>query len=126
MEYRQLQLFSPPPSAQPSHAAEAMNITQPDSKSMHRLQRARHQLYHRCRGIELTESDGLSCGRKDDRDTAFRRPVEVTGIAGGKLGHARIGAGPRGSARKKAESIARVIEENPSSASPWKRAFQTG
>ena len=60
MDYRQLQLFlATAERLNLSHAAEAMNITQPGlSKSMHRLQRELGtRLYHRRgRGIELTES----------------------------------------------------------------------
>ena len=59
MDYRQLQLFlAAAERLNLSHAAEAMNMTQPGlSKSMHRLQRELGtRLYHRRgRGIELTE-----------------------------------------------------------------------
>jgi|GraSoiStandDraft_4_1057263.scaffolds.fasta_scaffold513542_1 LysR family transcriptional regulator of gallate degradation len=118
MEYRQLQLFlATAERLNLSHAAEAMNITQPGlSKSMHRLQRELGtRLYHRRgRGIELTESGRALLRHVKMIETQLSDALsEVTGIAGGKLGHARIGAGPSWLSRHLPESIARVMGENP-------------
>jgi LysR family transcriptional regulator of gallate degradation len=94
-----------------------MNITQPGlSKSMHRLQRELGtRLYHRRgRGIELTESGRALLRHVKMIETQLSDALsEVTGIAGGKLGHARIGAGPSWLSRHLPESIARVMGENP-------------
>ena len=78
MDHRQLQLFlAVAERLNLSHAAEAMNITQPGlSKSMHRLQRTLGtRLYHRRgRGIELTEVGPRSRqARQAGRDAARRR-----------------------------------------------------
>jgi LysR family transcriptional regulator of gallate degradation len=94
-----------------------MNITQPGlSKSMHRLQRELGtKLYHRRgRGIELTESGRalLRHARQIETQIADARS-EVTGIAGGRLGHARIGAGPSWLSRHLPDSISRVMAKNP-------------
>jgi LysR family transcriptional regulator of gallate degradation len=94
-----------------------MNITQPGlSKSMHRLQRELGtRLYQRRgRGIELTESGRalLRHVKLVETQLADARS-EVMGIAGGKLGHARIGAGPSWLSRHLPESIARVMARNP-------------
>jgi LysR family transcriptional regulator, regulator of abg operon len=118
MEYRQLQLFlATAERLNLSQAAEAMNITQPGlSKSMHRLQRELGtRLYHRRgRGIELTESGRALLRHVKMIETQLSDALsEVTGIAGGKLGHARIGAGPSWLSRHLPESIARVMGENP-------------
>ena len=80
MDYRQLQLFlATAERLNLSHAAEAMNITQPGlSKSMHRLQRELStKLYHRRgRGIELTEvRPRAPAARQADRDPARRCPL---------------------------------------------------
>ena len=80
MDYRQLQLFlATAERLNLSHAAEAMNITQPGlSKSMHRLQRELGtKLYsRRGRGIELTEfGPGAAAARQADRDATRRRTV---------------------------------------------------
>jgi DNA-binding transcriptional LysR family regulator len=118
MDYRQLQLFlATAERLNLSHAAEAMNITQPGlSKSMHRLQRELGtKLYHRRgRGIELTESGRalLRHARQIETQIADARS-EVTGIAGGRLGHARIGAGPSWLSRHLPDSISRVMAKNP-------------
>jgi DNA-binding transcriptional LysR family regulator len=118
MDYRQLQLFlATAERLNLSHAAEAMNITQPGlSKSMHRLQRELGtRLYQRrCRGIELTESGRalLRHVKLIETQLADARS-EMMGIAGGKLGHARIGAGPSWLSRHLPESIARVMAQNP-------------
>ena len=118
MDYRQLQLFlATAERLNLSHAAEAMSITQPGlSKSMHRLQsELGTKLYHRRgRGIELTESGRalLRHVKLIETQLADARS-EVIGIAGGKLGHARIGAGPSWLSRHLPESIARVMQQNP-------------
>ncbi len=89
MDYRQLQLFlATAERLNLSHAAEAMNITQPGlSKSMHRLQRELGtKLYHRRgRGIELTESGRalLRHVKLIETQLADARS-EVIGIAGGE------------------------------------------
>ena len=118
MDYRQLQLFlATAERLNLSHAAEAMNITQPGlSKSMHRLQRELGtKLYHRRgRGIELTESGRALLRHVKVIETQLSDArSEVMGIAGGKLGHARIGAGPSWLSRHLPESIARVMQQNP-------------
>ena len=118
MDYRQLQLFlATAERLNLSHAAEAMNITQPGlSKSMHRLQRELGtRLYHRRgRGIELTESGRalLRHVKLIETQLADARS-EVSGIAGGKLGQARIGAGPSWLSRHLPVSISRVMGQNP-------------
>ena len=118
MDYRQLQLFlATAERLNLSHAAEAMNITQPGlSKSMHRLQKELGtKLYHRRgRGIELTESGRALLRHVKLIETQLSDArSEVMGIAGGKLGHARIGAGPSWLSRHLPESIARVMQQNP-------------
>ena len=118
MDYRQLQLFlATAERLNLSHAAEAMNITQPGLyKSMHRLQKELGtKLYHRRgRGIELTESGRALLRHVKLIETQLSDArCEVTGIAGGKLGHARIGAGPSWLSRHLPESIARVMQQNP-------------
>lgn len=118
MDYRQLQLFlATAERLNLSHAAEAMNITQPGlSKSMHRLQRELGtKLYHRRgRGIELTESGRALLRHVKVIETQLSDArSEVMGIAHGKLGHARIGAGPSWLSRHLPESIARVMQQNP-------------
>jgi LysR family transcriptional regulator of abg operon len=118
MEYRQLQLFlATAERLNLSHAAEAMNMTQPGlSKSMHRLQRELGtKLYHRRgRGIELTESGRalLRHAKLIEAQVADARS-EVVGIAGGKLGHARVGAGPSWLSRHLPVTISRVMAQNP-------------
>jgi DNA-binding transcriptional LysR family regulator len=118
MDYRQLQLFlATAERLNLSHAAEAMNITQPGlSKSMHRLQKELGtKLYHRRgRGIELTESGRALLRHVKVIETQLSDArSEVMGIAGGKLGHARIGAGPSWLSRHLPESIARVMQQIP-------------
>ncbi|HXE68374.1 MAG TPA: LysR family transcriptional regulator [Hyphomicrobiaceae bacterium] len=118
MDYRQLQLFlATAERLNLSHAAEAMSITQPGlSKSMHRLQKELGtKLYHRRgRGIELTESGRALLRHVKVIETQLSDArSEVMGIAGGKLGHARIGAGPSWLSRHLPESIARVMQQNP-------------
>ena len=118
MDYRQLQLFlATAERLNLSHAAEAMNITQPGlSKSLQRLQRdLGSKLYHRRgRGIELTEAGRalLKHGRMIETQLAEARS-EVTGIAGGALGHARIGAGPSWLSRHLPITIARIMAHQP-------------
>jgi len=118
MDYRQLQLFlATAERLNLSHAAEAMSITQPGlSKSMHRLQRELGtKLYHRRgRGIELTES-GRALVRhvKLIEGQLAEARSEVIGIAGGKVGQARIGAGPSWLSRHLPVSISRVMAQNP-------------
>jgi LysR family transcriptional regulator of gallate degradation len=118
MDYRQLQLFlATAERLNLSHAAEAMNITQPGlSKSMHRLQRELGtRLYQRRgRGIELTESGRALLRHVKLIETQLSDArSEMMGIAGGRLGHARIGAGPSWLSRHLPESIARVMAQNP-------------
>ena len=118
MDYRQLQLFlATAERLNLSHAAEAMNITQPGlSKSMHRLQKELGtKLYHRRgRGIELTESGRALLRHVKVIETQLSDArSEVMGIAGGKLGHARLGAGPSWLSRHLPETIARVMQQNP-------------
>ncbi|HEU0160114.1 MAG TPA: LysR family transcriptional regulator, partial [Hyphomicrobiaceae bacterium] len=115
MDYRQLQLFlATAERLNLSHAAEAMNITQPGlSKSMHRLQKELGtRLYHRRgRGIELTESGRALLRHVKVIETQLSDArSEVMGIAGGTLGHARIGAGPSWLSRHLPETIARVMQ----------------
>ena len=118
MDYRQLHLFlAAADRLNLSHAADAMNMTQPGlSKSMHRLQRELGtKLYHRRgRGIELTEAGRalLRHAKLMETQLADARS-EVVGIAGGKTGHARIGAGPSWLSRHLPESIARMIAQHP-------------
>jgi len=118
MDYRQLQLFlAAAERLNLSHAADAMNMTQPGlSKSMHRLQHELGaKLYHRRgRGIELTESGRalLRHVKLIETQLADARS-EVIGIAGGKMGHARIGAGPSWLSRHLPESIARMLQRHP-------------
>ena len=118
MDYRQLQLFlAMAERLNLSHAAEAMSMTQPGlSKSMQRLQlELGTRLYHRRgRGIELTESGRalLRHAKLIEAQLADARS-EVVGIAGGKTGHARIGAGPSWLSRHLPESIARMIAQHP-------------
>src|SRR5689334_21515480 len=118
MDYRQLQLFlAAAERLNLSHAAEAMNMTQPGlSKSMHRLQRELGtRLYHRRgRGIELTEPGRalLRHAKLIETQLADARS-EVVGIAGGKTGHARIGAGPSWLSRHLPLSVARMTARHP-------------
>lgn len=118
MDYRQLQLFlATAERLNLSHAAEAMDITQPGlSKSMHRLQRdLGTKLYHRRgRGIELTEAGRalLKHVKLVETQLADARS-EVVGIAGGALGHARIGAGPSWLSRHLPVSISRIMVDHP-------------
>jgi LysR family transcriptional regulator of gallate degradation len=118
MDYRQLQLFlATAERLNLSHAAEAMDITQPGlSKSMHRLQKELGtKLYHRRgRGIELTESGRALLRHVKVIETQLSDArSEVMGIAGGTLGHARIGAGPSWLSRHLPETIAQVMQHNP-------------
>ena len=118
MDYRQLQLFlATADRLNLSHAAEAMNITQPGlSKSMHRLQRELGtKLYHRRgRGIELTESGRALLRHVKLIETQLAEArSEVIGIAGGTLGHARIGAGPSWLSRHLPISISRIMARHP-------------
>jgi LysR family transcriptional regulator of gallate degradation len=118
MDYRQLQLFlATADRLNLSHAAEAMNITQPGlSKSMHRLQRELGtKLYHRRgRGIELTESGRALLRHVKLIETQLAEArSEVVGIAGGTLGHARIGAGPSWLSRHLPISISRIMARHP-------------
>ncbi len=118
MDHRQLQLFlATAERLNLSHAAEAMNITQPGlSKSMHRLQRELGtKLYHRRgRGIELTEAGRALLRHVKLVETQLAEArAEVTGIAGGALGHARIGAGPSWLSRHLPVSISRIMADHP-------------
>ena len=118
MDYRQLQLFLVAADRlNLSHAAEAMSISQPGlSKSMHRLQRELGtRLYHRRgRGIELTESGRALAKHVKLIETQLTEArSEITGIAGGKAGQVRIGAGPSWLSRHLPTSISRVMAQNP-------------
>ena len=118
MDYRQLQLFlATAERLNLSHAAEAMSISQPGlSKSMHRLQRELGtRLYHRRgRGIELTESGRALAKHVKLIETQLAEArSEIIGIAGGKVGQARIGAGPSWLSRHLPASISRVMAQNP-------------
>ncbi len=118
MDHRQLQLFlATAERLNLSHAAEAMSISQPGlSKSMHRLQRELGtRLYHRRgRGIELTESGRALAKHVKLIESQFAEArLEIGGIAGGKVGQARIGAGPSWLSRHLPASIARVMAQNP-------------
>jgi LysR family transcriptional regulator of gallate degradation len=117
MDYRQLQLFlATAERLNLSHAAEAMSMTQSGlSKSMHRLQQEiGTRLYHRRgRGIELTESGRALAkhARLIESQLADAR-LEVIGIASGRFGQARIGAGPSWLSRHLPAAISRVMELN--------------
>ena len=83
---------------------------------MHRLQRELGtRLYHRRgRGIELTESGARPRQHVKLIETQFAEArSEIGGIAGGKVGQARIGAGPSWLSRHLPASIARVMAQNP-------------
>ncbi len=117
MDYRQLQLFlATAERLNLSHAAEAMSMTQSGlSKSMHRLQQEMGtRLYHRRgRGIELTESGRALAkhARLIESQLADAR-LEVVGIASGRSGQARIGAGPSWLSRHLPAAISSVMELN--------------
>jgi LysR family transcriptional regulator of gallate degradation len=118
MDHRQLQLFlAVAERLNLSQAAEAMNITQPGvSKSMHRLQRALGtQLYYRRgRGIELTEAGRALVRHAKLVEAQFAEAqAEVLGIADGKWGHARIGAGPSWLSRHLPVTISRIMSRHP-------------
>jgi LysR family transcriptional regulator of gallate degradation len=118
MEQRQIELFlAIAERRNVSEAADAMNITQPGlSKSMHRLQRELGvKLYHRRgRGIELTEAGrALHRHGKLIEGQLAEATAEVTGIANGAFGHARIGAGPAWLGRHLPESIAAIALRHP-------------
>lgn len=96
-----------------SHAAEAMNLTQPAlSKSMQRLQRELGTSIYvrRGRGIQLTES-GEALVRHAKLVAAQLRDAraEVTALAGGERGHVRVGAGPAWLSRYLPLAIARIL-----------------
>ncbi|MGE3711973.1 MAG: LysR family transcriptional regulator [Hyphomicrobiaceae bacterium] len=116
MDYRQLLLFlASADRLNLSQAAEAMSITQPGlSKSMHRLQRelGTRLYYRRGRGIELTESGRALAkhARLIESQLAEARS-EVIGIAAGKVGQARVGAGPSWLSRHLPDSISRVMAQ---------------
>lgn len=118
MDQRQLQLFlAVAERLNLSQAAEAMNITQPGlSKSMQRLHRALGTpLYHRRgRGVELTEAGRALArhARLVETQLADAR-AEVRGIADGKWGHARIGAGPSWLSRHLPVTIAHIMSRYP-------------
>src|SRR5262249_41212506 len=96
-----------------SHAAEAMNLTQPAlSKSMHRLQRdLGASLYaRRGRGIQLTEG-GQALVRQAKLIEAQLRDAraEVPALAGGERGYVRGGAGPAWLSRYLPLAISRIL-----------------
>ena len=118
MDHRQLQLFlAVAERLNLSQAAEAMGITQPGlSKSMHRLHRALGtRLYHRRgRGIELTEAGRALVRHAKLVETQLADArAEVVGIADGKWGHARIGAGPSWLSRHLPVTISRIMNRHP-------------
>jgi len=118
MDHRQLQLFlAVAERLNLSQAAEAMGITQPGlSKSMHRLHRALGtRLYHRRgRGIELTEAGRAFVRHAKLVETQLADArAEVVGIADGKWGHARIGAGPSWLSRHLPVTISRIMSRHP-------------
>jgi DNA-binding transcriptional LysR family regulator len=118
MDCRQLQLFlAVADRLNLSQAAEAMNITQPGlSKSMHRLQRTlAARLYHRRgRGIELTEAGRVLARHAKLVETQLADArAEVVGIADGKWGHARIGAGPSWLSRYLPVTVSRIMDRHP-------------
>jgi LysR family transcriptional regulator of abg operon len=118
MDHRQLQLFrAVADRLNLSQAAEAMNITQPGlSKSMHRLQRTLAvRLYQRRgRGIELTEAGRVLARHARLVETQLAdAQAEVVGIADGKWGHARIGAGPSWLSRHLPATVSRIMGRNP-------------
>jgi LysR family transcriptional regulator, regulator of abg operon len=118
MDHRQLQLFlAVAERLNLSQAAEAMGITQPGlSKSMHRLHRALGtRLYHRRgRGIELTEAGRALVRHAKLVETQLADArAEVVGIADGKWGHARIGAGPSWLSRHLPVTISRIMNRYP-------------
>ena len=116
MDHRQLEIFiATAEHLNLSRAAEALNITQPGlSKSLHRLQQEMGtRLYQRHgRGIELTESGRalLRHGRLIEAQMAEARS-ELSGIAGGVLGHVRIGAGPSWLSRHLPTAISRIMAQ---------------
>ena len=102
--------------AQPSQAAEAMNITEPGlSKSMHRLQQTLGaRLYHRRgRGVELTASGRalVRHAKLVETQLADRAPrlLELRM----EMGHARIGAGPSWLSRHLPVTISRIMGQHP-------------
>ena len=118
MDHRQLQLFrAVAERLNLSQAAEAMNITQPGlSKSMHRLQRTLAvRLYdRRGRGIELTEAGRVLARHARLVETQLADAhAEVVGIADGKWGHARIGAGPSWLSRHLPATVSRILSRHP-------------
>jgi DNA-binding transcriptional LysR family regulator len=118
MDHRQLQLFrAVAERLNLSQAAEAMNITQPGlSKSMHRLQRTLAvRLYHRRgRGIELTEAGRVLARHARLVETQLAdAQAELVGIADGKWGHARIGAGPSWLSRHLPVTVSHIMARHP-------------
>ena len=118
MDHRQLQLFlAVAERLNLSQAAEAMNITQPGlSKSMHRLQQTLGaRLYHRRgRGVELTEAGRALVRHAKLVETQLADArAEVIGIADGKWGHARIGAGPSWLSRHLPVTISHIMGRHP-------------
>lgn len=118
MDHRQLQLFlAVAERLNLSQAAEAMNITQPGlSKSMQRLQRTlgTRLYFRRGRGIELTEAGRALVRHAKLVETQFAEAqAEVRGVADGKSGHARIGAGPSWLSRYLPFTISRIMSQHP-------------
>jgi DNA-binding transcriptional LysR family regulator len=118
MDHRQLQLFlAVAERLNLSQAAEAMNITQPGlSKSMHRLHRSLGtKLYQRRgRGIELTEAGRALVRHAKLVETQMAdAQAEILGIADGKRGHARIGAGPSWLSRYLPITVSRIMARHP-------------
>lgn len=118
MDYRQLQLFlAAAERLNLTHAAEAMNITQPGlSKSLQRLQRdLGAKLYHRRgRGIELTEVGRTLLKHAKLMETQLATvKSEIKGISRGTSGHARIGAGPSWLSRHLPEAIGQIMAKHP-------------
>jgi LysR family transcriptional regulator of gallate degradation len=100
-----------------SQAAEAMNITQPGlSKSMHRLHRSLGaRLYQRRgRGTELTEAGRALVRHAKLVETQMTdAQAEILGIADGKWGHARIGAGPSWLSRHLPVTVSHIMARHP-------------
>jgi DNA-binding transcriptional LysR family regulator len=96
-----------------SHAAEAMNLTQPAlSKSMHRLQRELGTSIYvrRGRGIQLTECGEALVRHAKLIDSQLRDArAEVSALAGGERGYVRVGAGPAWLSRYLPLAISRIL-----------------
>ena len=101
-----------------SHAAEAMNLTQPAlSKSMHRLQRELGTSIYvrRGRGIQLTECGEALVRHAKLIEAQLREArAEVSALAGGERGYVRVGAGPAWLSRYLPLAISRILRSRSS------------